>query len=238
MVDIVSGDNFKNMLTSTNRQVLNSFRKKLQERSADTDYSNQELYLTLFDHAKWLIKREVRSGNVYKNNSFFQTLGCQEIIETSTIDPCCPIKVNCKIYRTKNKLPETWIDDNGPILRAITSVDGSTEFYMTTPGTWLSIKKDPYKKWSKAKYAFAADGYLWFPEHNPHYIDIVGYFIEDVEPFDGCKEKKDCTRWLDTKFPLPDWLHAEMMSKALEQLIPSKQMQADVQIDKNTNRRN
>jgi hypothetical protein len=222
----------------TNRQTINSFRKLVQERNADTEYTNQDLYNILIDQAHWLIKREIYSGKIYSNNSLFQTLGCQEVIETSTIDECCPVKVNCKIYRTKEKLPETWIDSNGPVLRAVTSVDGTTEFFVTSPTTWQNKRKDPYQQMSSLKYVFPADGYLWFPEHNPHFVNVVGFYTDDISSKSKCKKDERCVRFMDMQFPLPDWLHAEMMQKAIQLMIPSKQMQPDEQIDKNTNRKN
>lgn len=180
-------------------------------------------------------------GRIYSNNSFFQTLGCQEVIETSTVERCCPVKVNCKIYRTKNKVPETWIDNNGPVIRNVTSVDGSTEFFMTSPTNWQNKRNDPYQKLSDTKYVFPGDGYLWFPEHNPHRINIVAFYTDDVRAVEGCQKCDDddeCIRFLDTQFMLPDWLHAEMMSKAMQTLYPSKQIVEDVQQDKNPNRKN
>src|SRR5688572_20690325 len=157
---------------STNRSIINTFRKMIQERTADSTYTNRDLYNVLMPHARWLIKREIHSGRIYNNNSFFQTLGCVPVDEVSTIDPCCPVKVNCKIYRTRDKLPETWIDSNGPVLRSVTSVDGSTDFFMISPTNWQNKKNDPYQKQSSLKYVFPGDGYLWFPEHNPHYVNI------------------------------------------------------------------
>jgi hypothetical protein len=56
---------------STKRQVIESFRNKLRERNADSNYSNQFLYNTLTEHAKWLIKREISSGRIYSRRNFY-----------------------------------------------------------------------------------------------------------------------------------------------------------------------
>ncbi len=226
----------------TKRQAIDTFRQQIREKTADSKFSNQFLYNVLMNHAKWLIKREVAGGRIYTNNSLFQTLKCVDVIETSTIDECCPIKTNCKIYRTKNKLPEAWIDNSGPIIKSVTSVDRSTEFFYTSPATWLSKKIDPYQKMSKTKYVFFADNYLWFPLHNPHKISIEGYFLDLVKVEDMCNEcekDEDCVRFLDTNFLLPGWLEAELFSKALDQMLRgTMRLQEDEQIDKNTNRKN
>lgn len=225
----------------TKRQAIDSLRNKLRERNADSNYTNQFLYQTLLEQAKWLIKREISAGRIWRNVSFFQTLACLDVIETSIIDPCCPIKTNCKIYRTERKIPELWQDDNGPLIKTISSIDNSTSFFYTTPTTWQNKKNDPYNRKSGEKYVFFADGYLWFPEHNPHKANIYGLFTDDVSTIETscnpCKDKP-CTRYLDTRFMFPEWVEAEMMAKAVELLAGvSKRLPEDEQIDKNPTRK-
>lgn len=223
---------------STKRQVIDSLRNKLRERNADSNYSNQFLYQTLLEQAKWLIKREINNGRIYKNVAFFQTLFCQDVIETSTVDPCCPVKTNCKIFRTKCKMPDFWIDEDGPIVKAITSVDNTFSFTFTTPTTWLAKRIDPYQKKSKERYTFFNEGYYWFPEVNPHKVNILGFWADDVSDRNGCAENPPCVRFLDTKFTIPDWLEAEMMAKAVELLAGiSKRLPEDEEINKNPTRR-
>lgn len=176
---------------STKRQLIDSLRNKLRERNADSNYSNQFLYQSLVEHSKWLIKRDISSGRIYRNTSFFQILLCQDVIETSTIDSCCPIKTNCKIYRTKNKMPDIWIDNNGPVVKTITSVDSSKSFMVTSPTSWQNKRNDPYQRMSKEMYTFFADGYWWFPENNPHKVNISGFWTDDITELNGCSERKN-----------------------------------------------
>lgn len=221
----------------TKRTAIDTFRDELRERNADSNYSNQFLYNVLLNHAKWLIRREVSGGRIYSNTSFFQTLSCQVVIEVPTVDACCPIKTGCKIYRTKEKIPLTWIDTDGPIIKSVSSVDGSTDFFYTNMGTWQSKKNDPYQQMMDVKYTFFADGYLWFPDHNPHLVNIYGFFMDDISDKNGCGEK-ECTRYLDTLFMVPGWLEGEMFAKALEQVAGiTKRLPEDTQIDKNPTRR-
>lgn len=220
------------------RTVIDTFRKMLQEVGADSNYTNQFLYNTLLPVAMGLIKREISAGRVYKNTKFFQTLQCQEVIEVSSIGECCPIKTDCTIFRTKCKVPDVWQDVMGPIIKTITSVDGTTNFFYTTPTTWQNKRQDPYNRMSAEKYAFFSDGYLWFPVHNPHFINIFGFFMDDVNDLNQCITREGCTRYLDTQFPIPDWILAETYGKAVQLLVPSKQAQEDVDINKNPNRKN
>lgn len=226
-------------MSITNRQAIQSFRKKVQEQSPDSTYTNQFLYRELLAQAPWLIKREIAAGRIYQNNSFFQPLGCQQVVETSTTEDCCPVKTNCRIYRLKDKLPEMWVDNDGPVIRTVTSVDRTTEFKVVTYKTWQAKRQDPYQKMGKDKYCIFSENYLWFPEYNPHRITIEGFFTEDIQDKSCCSpEAKPCTKFLDKNFPLPDWLFAEAMSKALQLLFPTKQLQEDSQIDKNSARKN
>jgi len=222
---------------STKRQLIESLRDKLRERNADSNYTNQFLYQSLMEHAKWLIKREISSGRIYRNTFFFQLLKCQNVIEVSTVDPCCPVKTKCKIYRTECKIPDVWIDNNGPVVKTVTSVDGSTEFWITTPTTWQNKKNDPYQKKSDQMYTFFSDGYFWFPEHNPHKVNLLGFWVDDISDKNGCSTS-DCVTFLDTPFYIPDWVEGEMMAKALEMLAGvTKRLPEDEQIDKNPTRK-
>ncbi len=156
---------------STKRQHIESLRQKLKERNADSNFTNQFLYNSLLENAKWLIKREISSGRIYTNTSFFQTLGCQEVIEVPATE-CCDIKTNCRVYRTKHKLPETWVGNSGPVILGVTSIDGTTHFALITAGAWQNKRNDPYQKMINKKYAFISDGYIWFPENNPRVVNI------------------------------------------------------------------
>lgn len=228
---------------STGRQIIESLRKKLQERNADTTYTNEDLYRAAEEQGKWLIKREISAGRIYRNPVFFKTLGCQKLIETPAIDKCCPVPTNsCKVYRTEDKLPKTWIDSAGPVIKRVTSVDGSTDFIIISAKAWEAKKSNPYHKMAKTKYAIYNEGHLYFPEFNPHFINIEAFWKSDIRLVksncNNCYAEGECVRFLDTEFPVPEWLEAEMMSRALQQLVVGKQMGEDMQIDKNPNRDN
>lgn len=232
----------KNIKMSTKRKHIDTFRQMLKERNIDTNYTNQYLYNVLFDQAKWLIKREINNGNIHKNPKFLQTLSCWDIVESSTVEDCCPVNINCKIYRTKHQLPEMWQTANGPAIFSVTSVDSTTNFFITNYRTWQSKRNDPYHKMQPTKYVFYENGYLWFPEFNPHKVNIRVFAVDDVRLMDiKCEDcdsnENECIQFLETEFLIPDWVEAEMYAKALQLIVPLKQLPEDQQIDKNTNRK-
>lgn len=227
---------------ASKRQAIESLRQKLMERNADSVLTNQFLYTVLEEHAKWLIKREVSAGKIYRDVSLFQRLTI-DLIEVPLVDSCLNIRTNCKIYRSKKKLPEIWTDNNGPILKAAISIDGSVDFFYTNPVTYQSKINDPYQRKSGMKYSFFEDGYLWVPEHNPHKLVVSAYFVDDLALYeddcDDCNKEKGCVKFLDTEFRVPNALQAEMYAKALEQLAGvTKRLPEDQDINKNTNRKN
>jgi hypothetical protein len=223
---------------STKRKSIESLRKKLNELNADSTYSNQFLYQTLLEQGKWLIRREASAGRVWASSSLFQPLTIR-VIEVPLIDSCLPIKTGCRIFRSAERLPDLWEDANGPLLKSVSSVDGSTDFFYTTSTVWMQIRKDPYRSKGTTKYVFFEDGYLWFPEHNPNFATVFGFYTDDISMHEqdclDC-EKKDCIRFLDTPFWIPGWVEAEMMAKAVELLAGvTKRLPDDEQINKNPN---
>jgi hypothetical protein len=224
------------------RTAIWSLAEKIREVNADSDYPNEFLYNSLLEQARWLIKRETSRERIYSNDSVFQTLKCMKVIEASTIDECCPIKTNCKIYRTEHRLPDMWIENSGPIIRSITSLDRSTHFTLISSNVIEIKQNDPYQKMKAIKYAFFSDGYLWFPDFNPRFVRVTAFFVDDLALYQNpCLECADindeCIAFLDTQFIIPEWVEAEMYAKAVQLLAGSKQIPEDEQIDKNNNRK-
>lgn len=224
------------------RTILNTLRKELNQQNADSTYLDQFLYDSLMKQAPWLIKREVSAGRIYRNNSIFQTLPHVPVIQTSVIPDCLHIPSNCKIYRTKHPLPEMWMDNDGHIIKSVSSLDGSTSFTFTTPSSWQDKQADPYQAMSKEKYCFFADGYLWFPRDNPRKVNVFGFFKEDVRlsPHDHCDDcgTDECLRYLDTKFLVPDYILAELFAKTQQAILGmTMRIPEDTTINKNPNQK-
>lgn len=225
---------------NTKRKIIESLRNKIRELNADSNYSNQFLYQSILEQASWLISREASTGGIWVNTALFQSYTVK-MIEVSLIDSCLPISSGCKIFRSKERLPNLWLDKSGPMLRSVSSVDGSTHFFYTTSIVWSNKRKDPYKNKAQTKNCFFEDGYLWIPEHNPHYVSVLGYFEDDLSlATQNCTDcdNKDCVRFLDTSFNVPPKLVAEILSKALQLLVGiSRTIPEDLQINKNSTKR-
>ncbi len=223
---------------STKRDIIDSLRVKLREKGADSTFSNKFLYQTILEQASWLIKREANAGKIWTSDSLFQNLPIK-IVEVSLIDSCLPVKTNCKIYRSENRLPSIWEETDGQIIRSVSSIDNSTDFFFTTSTAWSKKKKDPYRNKGVQNYFFFDDGYIWIPDKNPHYVIVQAFFIDEISlVMDDCIDcnEKECIKFLDTPSRIPVWIEAELLSKAVELLAGvSKKEPEDEKIDKNTN---
>ncbi len=224
----------------TNREMISKLRKRIQEKDADSTFTNKFLYSSLKEHAKWLIKREISAGRIYRSTDLFQTRPCMPVVKASKVSDCCPIKTKCVVFRTRYKLDDVWKDEYGPIITRVTSIDGSTEYMILSARDYNNKKESPYFKYDKALYAFYDNDYIWFENKAPKKINITFFPQDDIEGKYGCEPDccdGNCDTFLDKKFMAPDWIEAELMDKLVNQLLGgTKRVPEDTSIDKNTNR--
>lgn len=225
----------------TNREIISKFRKRIQEKDADSTYTNKFLYSVLKEHARWLIKREISAGRIYNSKNLFQTHYCMDVVKASKVTDCCPIKTNCKVFRTRTKLDESWTDEFGPVITFVSSIDGSVEFDVLSSKEYEKRKSNPYSKWDKGNYAFYNNGYLWFENSAPKKVNITFFPQEDISGKYGCDAnccEDDCVPFLDKRFMIPGWIEAELLDKAVSQILgTTKRAPEDNSIDKDSNER-
>lgn len=223
----------------TKREAISILRDKIKERSIDTTYTNFFLYKVLEEQFSWLIRRDI--ARVYKSTELFQVLKEFQVDEILPSD--CEIDTNCRMFRTRYALPEIWIDDKGPVIRSITSIDFSTAFTRININEIKDKLVNPYVRIAKEKYYYFLEGYIYFLDFNPNKVNISAFFKDDLSLFErkctDCDESKDCKLYLDSKLFVPTWTLAEAQAKALDQLARvSKALPEDVQPDNNPNRKN
>lgn len=151
----------------------------------------------------------------------YQVLPCVELIEVPEHQcPCVP-PVGCKIYRTKEPIPDVMVDLNRHLIQSVTSIDGSHIFSETT---WFAKKYKSADKYtgSKPDY-FVRDGYIYITNRTKiKYISITALFEdpEDVWNFpSACEEVEDCTSPLDREFPMDNDLVDTMIEMSVQELF-------------------
>lgn len=201
---------------------------------ADNRTTNKFIYSIIDKHARWLINRESSKIRLMKMDYLFQTLKCVKVVEVPATDDCCGLRTKCKVWRTEQKVPALYEDSDGVILKSVYSVDGSMEFTPIKIQEYMRKLENPHSRYDKSRYFYYNNGYLYFPNVDIKMIQVKGYFVDDVinqcDP--NCKEK-ECKSKLDNEFRIPPRLIGELMNFAFQDLVNSKKVPNDVQIDKN-----
>lgn len=203
----------------TNREAISRVKKILREVNADSRFTNRLAYSMLKTAANFLIQKESDRLKLVKQTNLFRRLKCVKVIEAPTIDPCCGIKSKCKVWRTEERLPSTYSDLYGPIIKNVYTIDGSQTLLYIQPSDYERIAMNPWKKKNVNKYYFFSDGYLYFPNGAYKQVEIEAYFETDPK-CDCCGDGDKCIKFLDKAFIIPGYLES-----ALFQMIEQEALQ-------------
>ena len=172
----------------------------------DAFLTDRFIYSVISKHAKFLMKREDAGNKLMRFNSIFQSMDYVELIEIDKVEAqCTGIKSDCTFMRTKDKLPLFLQGYFGPLIRSVTSLDGSQEMQPITPSAYLSAANSKNFKYNKTQYYWYLNDYLYFPNTDWDAVRIEGIFEDDIADY-RCDPSERCrTKQLHT-FNVPDCL--------------------------------
>lgn len=207
----------------TIREAIHRVKRLFREINSDSRLSDRTVYSLLSNHSKWLIYRESEKFKLLKLDKLFQPLNCIDVIEAPLIDPCCGIRNQCTIFRTKDKLPDMFEDSYGGIIRSVTAIDNQTSLTLIKPSEWERKQKNPWiNKDKKNSFYFYSDGHLYFPNGSWKKVNISAIFKDDISEIDNCNKCSDllpkCKRYLDKSFIIPEYLESQMFDLVLKDL--------------------
>lgn len=210
---------------------ISRVRNQIKSVKQDAFITDRFIYGLLIKHAKWLMKREDGKFKLLSFSSVIQSLDNVELVEVDKIEACCTgLKSECTIKRTKDKLPVFMQGYIGPLIRNITSVDGSQELQPTLPSSYIKLSNTTTFKYNKAKYYWYLNDYLYFPNLDWDSVRVEGIFEDDISMF-TCAEDS-CMVRTENYFNVPDYLHGEMEAAALKDLYTMLQIPSDPTGDK------
>ena len=219
------------MAKNTIGDVVSRLRSQLKGNSQDAFMTDRMIYAFVLKHGKWLMKREDAKNKLLAFSGVIQTMDFVELIEIDTVEACCTgIASNCKIKRTKDKLPVFIQGYFGPLVRTIASIDGSEELQPTLPSTYAKLSNSKNFKYNKTKYYWFIDDYIYFPNLEWEAVRIEGIFEDDISKY-TCEED-DCIVKQDQSFNIPDYLIGELEGLVFKDLMGEYQIPADTAIDK------
>ena len=122
----------------------------------------------------------------------------------------------------------------GPLIRTVSSIDGSTELQITQPGTYTSMTNTTSFRYNKTKYFWYLNGYLYFPNIEWEAVKVEGIWEQDVNEMacDGKDCGGDCSIRQDQTTNIPDDLFAEIEQQVLAEIFPQAKLPADDGDDK------
>lgn len=213
------------------KDVISRIRIQLKGVKQDAFITDREIYTFVLKHAKWLMKREDGKNKLMAFSGVMQTMDFVELVEVDKVEAqCSGLSSDSTIKRTKDKLPIFMQGYYGPLIRTISSLDGSEELQPVLPTVFGTLIKSKSFKYNKTKYYWYLNDYLYFPNLEWDAIRVEGIFEDDISAFtcaaDSCIEKGD------QSFNVPDFLLAELEQHVIQDFGAMLQVPTDTLNDK------
>ena len=203
-------------------------RNVLKAVKEDPFLTDRFLYSLIQKYSRLLIRRQEVADKLMQFTNLFKTIPCVDLIEVDKIEACClDIKTGCTYRRTKDRLPKFLENAFGPVIRTVSSMDGSVTVNPTYPKSYVNMTKTSGFKYNKNKYYWYIDGYIYVPDVEWESIRIEAIFDEDVSSFDCTNEPGNCIMEQDRELGIPDYLFAEIEQMVLKELLTTGQIPSD-----------
>ena len=202
---------------TTIEDTISRVRNVVKGVKEDAFLTDRFLYSLILKYAKLLIRRQDNESKIMRFQSLFEVLPCVELIEVDKIEACCSgIKSDCKIMRTKDRLPTLLEGSWGPLFRTVSSIDGSIEMFPTYPSTYSALTQSSNFKYNKNIYYWYLNGYIYVPNAIWEAIKIEGLWDESIAMYtcDG----NVCAPRQSEQIHVPEYLFAEIEQMVLKDL--------------------
>ena len=205
-------------------EAISRVRTALKAVKEDAFLTDRNIYYILTKYGQTLLKREDNQFRLMKISSIFKVLPYVELIDVDKVEAgCIGIYSGCYFKRSKDKLPTILDGMFGPIIRTVSSIDGTIELYRTDPGTWASMTKTTTFKYNRSIYFWYLNGYIYIPNVDWDAIRMEAIFEANVPSCDTdpCEVKQD------EQFALPEYLFSEVEQFTLQELTMTLKVPAD-----------
>jgi hypothetical protein len=205
-------------------EAVSRVRNALKAVKEDPFLTDRTIYYALTKYGQTLLKREDNQFRLMKISSIFKLLPYVELIDVDKVEAgCLGVYSGCYFKRTKEKLPTIFDGAMGPIIRTVSSIDGSIEMFRTDPGTWVSITRSTTFKYNKRPYFWYLNGYLYVPNVDWDAIRVEAVFEGKVESCDS----DPCLIRQNDPLPFPEYLFSEIEQFVIKELTMAVQIPTD-----------
>lgn len=212
---------------------ISRVRNVLKAVKEDAFLTDRFIHSLIMKYGKTFIKRESITGEIYKYRNLFTEIPCLDLIEVDKIEACCiGIRTGCTFMRSKDKLPELLKSDDGPIIRAVTSLDYSQEAQQTYPTVYSNMTKSSYFKYNKAKYYWYLDGYIYLPNVHWEGVRVQAIFEDDISSLNCNTEDDKCIQQQNKESVIPEHLFSEIEQMVINEILTGGKIPPDGADDK------
>lgn len=215
--------------------IVARLRSALKETTSDSMYSNRGLWNEFISNAKVFIKRDAdNERKIYKTTEAWQKV-CVKMEKSSPLLCNLNIPLTYSIYKSLFKLPNLFDTSTGPLIQFISTPDNSVNITLVTP---LEFQIKTNLRYSKGKFAFIYDGYLWTNLPYQNLVVSAVYFAQNLNTDCGCEpEKKPCASMLDLPCGVPSYLVAPSVAATLNLLLPTLSKPTDNMVNMSESQR-
>lgn len=207
-------------------QPISRLRGALKAVHQEAGVTDRTLYSILKKYADLLMKELDQKGKLLGFSAVFETLNWVELEEVDKIEATCMCLSSYSTFR-RTKLPMPMFREGayGPMVRSITSLDGSVSVVMTTLDQYNILSKSKNFKYNKDKYAWYLNDRLYFPNVDWPACRVEGIFEDEIWMF-NCGEER-CVIRQEQSLNVPDYLLAKIEQMALQELMGRLQVPVD-----------
>lgn len=215
-------------------QHIADLRGLIKEYSRTEPYTDQFLYRLLCVSRGKIIKQRLDKFVNISSDNWMRICIQLEPVKSHNCT-CVPDYLNCKVLRTKYKIPQVFSGRNKSRIELFL-LDG-TPINLATEREWLRIKQNDFK--ARSYYASQVNGYIYFwnlplnikvAEINGLWADITD--LSKIQCNDGYSENP-CFDIFTSDFPLDEELTGVVLEESLRLLSSSLQIIEDHTNDNN-----
>lgn len=215
-------------------QHIADLRGLIKEYSRTEFYTDQFLYRILSISRGKIIKQRLDKFVNISSDNWMRICIQLESVKSHNCT-CVPDYLNCKVLRTKYKIPQVFSGRNKSRIELFL-LDG-TPINLATEKEWLRIKQNDFK--ARSYYASQVNGYIYFwnlplnikvAEINGLWADITD--LSKIQCNDGYSENP-CFDIFTSDFPLDEELTGVVLEESLRLLSASLQIIEDHTNDNN-----
>jgi len=202
-------------------EVISRIKESVKALTNDAFVTDRYVFSLLYKYAAMVLRQQDNRSNLKMINSMYQTVVIR-LEEVDKIKDNCQGLTSCKEIKRSVEVFDALLEGyNGPIIKSVTSLDGSVELVATTPTKYNSIKRSKLSKYDKSIYYYFTEGRFYFPdlEWDEVVIEVASY--KDLSLLGYCYSKNDtslpeCIPMQEQKFFMPEGLlvNIEQMMEA------------------------